>query len=348
MKGRWKEICPPGASCKLTLTTSVTDGTSKTDIRSEEVSNAIAQSLTFGIESEVKIAGSGSTVKFESTTSAEHAVAKTTAQEIGTTSETQSGTEREIDIDYLELDVASVWRWVMAAKSVDGTARTVEIATNIFACSPTVNAPGFLPRSPAHTKSCIAKRSAQKPAPTQRSKFSISTTSQFARGMPANPQAGCEAREELFLFLEGQNFWIYDNNTGQVTGPTPTSAISLPGDVDACVNGYNGKVYFFKGAQYWRYDIQNNAVEAGYPKAISAGWPGLPNTITAAARDGAYKLMFIAGDGIYGWDMSTDTIVPGVGSMRSILPELPSDTSAAIHVQDKTIFYGGGQMFIQR
>ena len=39
-------------------------------------------------------------------------------------------------------------------------------------------------------------------------------------------------------------------------------------DIDAAVNWGNGKVYFFKGSQYMRFDIKLDRVDPGYPKSI--------------------------------------------------------------------------------
>ena len=45
--------------------------------------------------------------------------------------------------------------------------------------------------------------------------------------------------------------------------------------IDAAVVWNNGKAYFFKGANYIRYDIKTDKVDAGYPKPIAGAWPGL-------------------------------------------------------------------------
>jgi len=40
------------------------------------------------------------------------------------------------------------------------------------------------------------------------------------------------------------------------------------------VEGDNGKVYFFKGVQYVRYDIKADRVDSGYSKPINnETWP---------------------------------------------------------------------------
>lgn len=42
------------------------------------------------------------------------------------------------------------------------------------------------------------------------------------------------------------------------------------------VNWGNGKVYFFKGSQYIRYDIKADRADPGYPKTIdNSTWPGI-------------------------------------------------------------------------
>lgn len=53
-------------------------------------------------------------------------------------------------------------------------------------------------------------------------------------------------------------------------------------NMDAVFTWKNGKTYFFKGSQYWRYNEEKGKLDAGYPRFIQAGWPDLPNNIDAA------------------------------------------------------------------
>jgi hypothetical protein len=45
--------------------------------------------------------------------------------------------------------------------------------------------------------------------------------------------------------------------------------------VDAAVPWNNGKIYFFKGSQYIRYDVKGRKADPGYPKPIADDWPGV-------------------------------------------------------------------------
>lgn len=46
-------------------------------------------------------------------------------------------------------------------------------------------------------------------------------------------------------------------------------------DIDAAVNWGNGKVYFFKGDEYIRFDVDDDSADSDYPRAIKDGWSGL-------------------------------------------------------------------------
>ena len=45
--------------------------------------------------------------------------------------------------------------------------------------------------------------------------------------------------------------------------------------LDAAVLWDNGKAYFFKGDEYWRYDVKADKVDDGFPAAIKEQWQGL-------------------------------------------------------------------------
>ncbi|XP_077321170.1 matrix metalloproteinase-18-like isoform X3 [Lithobates pipiens] len=60
----------------------------------------------------------------------------------------------------------------------------------------------------------------------------------------------------------------------------------LPASIDAAIRMQNpvanqdGKIFFFKGTKYWKYE--NYKIEPGYPKLIKKGFPGIPNNVDAA------------------------------------------------------------------
>lgn len=58
-------------------------------------------------------------------------------------------------------------------------------------------------------------------------------------------------------------------NWGGVTGTI------FERDIDAAVNWGNGKVYWFKGDQYGRFDVATKSLDSGYPRPIAGNWPGV-------------------------------------------------------------------------
>jgi hypothetical protein len=82
-------------------------------------------------------------------------------------------------------------------------------------------------------------------------------------------------------FFEGDQYIRYDWATDKVDPGYPKSIAewNLPGGFtggfDTVLNGggpYSGKVYFFKGDQYVRYDWAADKADPGYPKLISGNW----------------------------------------------------------------------------
>lgn len=59
----------------------------------------------------------------------------------------------------------------------------------------------------------------------------------------------------------------------------------IPDNVDAAlVWSGNGKIYFYKGSKFWRFDpAQRPPVKSTYPKPLS-NWQGIPDSVDAALQ----------------------------------------------------------------
>lgn len=86
-------------------------------------------------------------------------------------------------------------------------------------------------------------------------------------------------------FFFGDQYVLYDLVADHVMDGYPQAiAVGWPGleergfdsGLDAVVRWPDGRVFFFKGSSYVRYDADTRAV-TGEPRAISDGWPGLPD-----------------------------------------------------------------------
>jgi hypothetical protein len=153
------------------------------------------------------------------------------------------------------------------------------------------------------------------------------------KGLPNNLDAaifsgvgGDPLRNKVYLF-KGNQYWRWDVSKDTLDDgyPKPISAgwKGLPNDLDAAIFGgfsdsnRNQKLYFFKGNQYWRWDIISDTLDEGYPKPISVGWKGLPNDLDAAFYGGVSsgnrdnKLYFFKGNQYWRWDITTDTLDEG-------------------------------------
>jgi hypothetical protein len=60
------------------------------------------------------------------------------------------------------------------------------------------------------------------------------------------------------------------------------------------------KAYILQGPMYYRYDVEADAVDAGYPREISDGWSSIDSRFTGGADTaidtGSGHLYFFEGD----------------------------------------------------
>jgi GH24 family phage-related lysozyme (muramidase) len=146
----------------------------------------------------------------------------------------------------------------------------------------------------------------------------------FAAGFDAavNGQGAFEGKA---YFFKGDQYLRYDwaNDRIEEGYPQSMDVWNLPGPfaggIDAALNGvgeHEGKVYFFKGADYIRYDWNNDRIDEGYPQPITE-WK-FPSNFSAgidaainARGDNAGKAYFFRGDLYLRYDWQTEAVDPG-------------------------------------
>jgi len=88
-----------------------------------------------------------------------------------------------------------------------------------------------------------------------------------------------------------------------------------PGPVSPSSVWPNGKVYFFKGSQYARYDVKADRVDSGYPQPIQGLWPGFPASFAAGVNAevvwGNGKTYFFKGSQYLRYDIAADRVDAG-------------------------------------
>ncbi len=145
-------------------------------------------------------------------------------------------------------------------------------------------------------------------------------------GLAAGPiDAALNWGANRVYFFVGANYyrWNPRENSLEAGYPKPITGnwagfagTGFENGFDDAVNWGNGKVYFFKGDMYLRMDWNSQTVDAGYPKAISAGWPDLTKTgfgtgIDAAVNRGNGKAYFFRGANYIRYDITSDVVDSG-------------------------------------
>jgi dienelactone hydrolase len=117
-------------------------------------------------------------------------------------------------------------------------------------------------------------------------------------------------------FFNGKQYLRYDISADKTDRgyPRPIAGnwAGLPqtwssSGIDAVINWGNGKVLFFKGGEYLRYDISHDRADWGYPRPISdfVGFPAAWSSgINAAVNWGNGKAYFFRGDEYLRYDIS--------------------------------------------
>jgi hypothetical protein len=95
--------------------------------------------------------------------------------------------------------------------------------------------------------------------------------------------------------------------------PTSLAAQDANSLQTAAFNWDNGRLYFFSGEIYSRYNWSNDRVDSGYPKATNTRtWPGLSfQSIDAAVNYGDNVAYFFSGDQFVKYNLRTDSQFSG-------------------------------------
>jgi hypothetical protein len=144
-------------------------------------------------------------------------------------------------------------------------------------------------------------------------------------GLPDDLDAALNRGKGQTYFFKGDQYYRYTvvRNAVDPGYPKPIagnwpgmSDVGFASGIDAAVNWADGKIYFFKGSQYVRYDLPSNKVEPGYPKPIAGNWPGVAGTgfengIDDAVNYGNGKVYFFKGDQYLRLDHATKKVDTG-------------------------------------
>ncbi|MBN3302378.1 PRG4 protein, partial [Amia calva] len=92
----------------------------------------------------------------------------------------------------------------------------------------------------------------------------------------------------IFVF-RGHYFWHLSSNGVAGDARLITDVWGIPSPIDTVFTRCNcqGKTFFFKDKQYWRFE--NGNMDPGYPKLVSIGFGGMSGTISAALSVPAFR-----------------------------------------------------------
>lgn len=165
-----------------------------------------------------------------------------------------------------------------------------------------------------------------------------------AQNIDAASFSGTDGFNNKIYFFKDNAYWRWDMEADVLDQNYPKEInvgwAGLPNDIGAATfsgndSRYPNKIYAFKGEQYWRWDMVKDELDAGYPKPIQIGWPGIPSNIDAATFSGTNgfynKIYFFKGDLYWRWDMAKDKLDENYPKRISAgWAGLPNDIDAAV------------------
>jgi hypothetical protein len=176
-----------------------------------------------------------------------------------------------------------------------------------------------------------------------------------AAAFAANRKAAVVWPNGKIYFFNGAQYTRYDVAADRADSGYPATIsatwhnwpASWTDGIDAGLDWGNGKAYFFRGAQYVRYDIATDQVDAGYPASIAGNWGNWPaswTSVDAVVRWNSSKVYFFRGAQYLRYDIATDTVDAGYPvSITGNWPGLFSSNIdyGFIHPNGKAYFFKG-------
>lgn len=86
-----------------------------------------------------------------------------------------------------------------------------------------------------------------------------------------------ELKKSCPFHFQGNHFYIFNERTDKIKGGKRTISDKwrgIPSSVTSAFQWKNGKTYFFRGDNYWRFDDNTLSKERGYPKSKALYWMG--------------------------------------------------------------------------
>ncbi|XP_018422823.1 PREDICTED: collagenase 3-like [Nanorana parkeri] len=111
---------------------------------------------------------------------------------------------------------------------------------------------------------------------------------------------------------KSRKYWIINDGDLAKDLPKDISQLGFPDSIkkiDAAVhNKRTGKTYFFKGDKYWSYDEEKQKMDAGFPKLMSTGFPGIGKRILSAFEKNG-DIYFLDGHRMYQFSTAKNRVI---------------------------------------